>query len=129
MTMMVALGTLTPDLHDRGGDQDGQLVVGEVGHHGVLLGIGHLAVHQADARPISRRSDLARLLGVGQVADLGQSETRGQIQKAWGATGPRPCFSRPTISSMRGMGTARVATGVRPGGFSSMRLTRGRRTW
>ena len=55
-------------------------------------------------------------------SEVSDSETSGQIQNAWApeATAVR---SRSTTSAIRGMGAARVATGRRPSGFSSIRET------
>ncbi len=53
---------------------------------------------------------------------VSDSETSGQIQKAW-APAATAALSRRTTSSSRVVGAMVVSTGLRLGGFSSMRET------
>ena len=110
------------DLDHRGGDQHREPPVGEVGHHrgpsrppaaGRAPGrpgrrTPGAAPRRAPRRRRGRRSPTPR--------PAGRSRTPARRRR-------RPCCSRSTISPTRVIGAARVATGVRPGGFSSMRET------
>ncbi len=71
--------------------------------------------------PSSSRRISARFSAAARSA-VSDSEIRGQIQKAWAPLAVA-WRSRSTTSPIRGMGAARVATGVRPGGFSVRRET------
>ncbi len=71
--------------------------------------------------PSTRRRVSARFSTAARSM-ISDSLTSGQIQKAW-APAAVAWRRRSTTSPIRGIGTARVATGLRPGGFSVSRET------
>ncbi len=70
----------------------------------------------------SARVRLSARFSAAARSTVSDSLISGQIQKAWAPVAVA-CRRRSTTSPMRGIGTALVATGVRPGGFSVRRET------
>jgi len=121
MTMMVALGTLTPTsttvvaTSTESRPSANSAITASLAAGVILPWI------KPTLGPMVSLSSTARVSAALRSMSS-DSETSGQIQKAWA---PPATASRRRCSTwpMRPMGTARVATGVRPGGFSSIRLT------
>ena len=76
ITMIVALGTFTPTSITVVATRTERLPRHEPRHRGVLVGGGHLAVHQPDPVPQGRAQDAEPLLGAGIVHHLGFLDQR-----------------------------------------------------
>ncbi|MNX27770.1 hypothetical protein D3C86_578630 [compost metagenome] len=70
------VGHVDADLDDRGGDQQRNAALGELGHHGFAFGAGHLAVGQADLDLEDAAQVVGAFLGGGEVDGFGFGHQR-----------------------------------------------------
>ena len=119
------LGHVDPDLDHRGGDQQADRPGSEPGHHPVLCGRRHAAVHQPDQRAEARLEHLMALLGGGLVDRPRTPRHRRSAGRP--SRGARRARARPAtrarIRSSRPSGITRVSIVCRPGGLSRSSAT------